>query len=267
MALPLLDIQSVSKRFTDRINIFRKQEFYAVRNVSFSLNHQETLAIIGANGAGKSTLAKMLVGITEPTSGKLFLKDHELTYGDYEFRAKKIRMIFQDPNDAFDPNYNIGQILDSPLRLATSLPEEKRNERIFRTLKLVGMYPEHALVPIKHASNSQKQRVALARALILNPEIIIIDDTISTLDFSLRTQLTNLMLNLQARLGISYIYVGQHLGLIKHMADKLMVMDQGEVIEYGATKDILLNPQHPITIRLIESHFGKRLTAEAWANH
>lgn len=109
--------------------------------------------------------------------------------------------------------------------------------------------------------------MALARALILNPEIIIIDDTISTLDFSLRTQLTNLMLNLQARLGISYIYVGQHLGLIKHMADKLMVMDQGEVIEYGATKDILLNPQHPITIRLIESHFGKRLTAEAWANH
>lgn len=267
MALPLLDIQSISKRFTDRIGIFRKQDFYAVKNVSFSLYHQETLAIIGANGAGKSTLAKMLVGITEPTSGKMFLKDHELTYGDYEFRAKKIRMIFQDPNDAFDPNYNIGQILDSPLRLATSLPEEKRNERIFRTLKLVGMYPEHALVPIKHASNSQKQRVALARALILNPEIIIIDDTISTLDFSLRTQLTNLMLNLQARLGISYIYVGQHLGLIKHMADKLMVMEQGEVIEYGATKDILLNPQHPITIRLIESHFGKRLAAEAWANH
>lgn len=266
MALPLLDIQSISKRFTDRIGIFRKQDFYAVKNVSFSLHHQETLAIIGANGAGKSTLAKMLVGITEPTSGKMFFKDHELTYGDYAFRAKKIRMIFQDPNDAFDPNYNIGQILDSPLKLATNLSEEKRNERIFRTLKLVGMYPEHALVHIKETSSSQKQRIALARALILNPEVIIIDDTLSTLDFSLKTQLTNLMLTLQERLGLSYIYVGQNLGLIKHIADKLMVMDKGEVVEYGNTKEILLNPQHPITIRLIESHFGQRLTEDAWAS-
>ncbi len=208
----------------------------------------------------------MLVGITEPTSGKMFFKDHELTYGDYAFRAKKIRMIFQDPNDAFDPNYNIGQILDSPLKLATNLSEEKRNERIFRTLKLVGLYPEHALVHIKETSSSQKQRIALARALILNPEIIIIDDTLSTLDFSLKTQLTNLMLTLQERLGLSYIYIGQNLGLIKHIADKLMVMDQGEVVEYGNTKEVLLNPQHPITIRLIESHFGKRLTPDAWAN-
>lgn len=266
MALPLLDVQSLSKRFTDRVSLLRKLDFYAVKNVSFCLNHQETLAIIGANGAGKSTLAKMLVGITEPTSGKMFLKDHALTYGDYAFRAKKIRMIFQDPNDAFDPNYNIGQILDSPLKLATNLSEEARNERIFRTLKLVGMYPEHALIHIKEASSSQKQRIALARALILNPEIIIVDDTLSALDFSVKSQLTNLMLNLQQRLGIAYIYVGQNLGLIKHIADKLMVMDQGEVVEYGETKQLLLNPQHPITARLIESHFGHKLTQEAWAN-
>lgn len=261
----LLDVQSLSKHFTDRIGFFRKQDFYAVKNVSFQLEHQQTLAIIGANGAGKSTLAKMLVGITEPTSGKIFLKDQELHYGDYAFRAKKIRMVFQDPNDAFDPNYNIGQILDSPLKLATTLSEESRNQRIFNTLKLVGMYPEHALVPISETSNSQKQRVALARALILNPEIVIFDDSLSSLDFSLKSQLTNLMLMLQEKLGLSYIYVGQNLGLIKHIADKLMVMDSGEVIEYGNTKDVLLNPQNPITARLIESHFGHQLTENAWS--
>ncbi|QIM62631.1 peptide ABC transporter ATP-binding protein [Pasteurellaceae bacterium Orientalotternb1] len=262
----LLDVQNISKRFTDRVGLLRKQEFYAVKNVSFQLEQKQTLAIIGANGAGKSTLAKMLVGVTEPTSGKMFFKNQELNFGDYAFRAKKIRMVFQDPNDAFDPNYNIGQILDSPLKLATTLSEENRNERIFKTLKLVGMYPEHALIPISEASSSQKHRVALARALILNPEIVIFDDSLSALDFSLQSQLTNLMLHLQERLGLSYIYVGQNLGLIKHIADKLMVMDQGEVVEYGTTKDLLLNPQNPITVRLIESHFGKRLTEEAWAS-
>lgn len=260
----LLDVQQVSKRFTDRIGLFRKHDFYAVKEVSFQLHHQQTLAIIGANGAGKSTLAKMLVGITEPTAGQMVFKGEPLQYGDYAFRAKKIRMVFQDPNDAFDPNYNIGQILDSPLKFATNLSEEKRNLRIFKALKLVGMYPEHALIPIQDASSSQKQRVALARALILNPDIVIFDDSLSTLDFSVQSQLTNLMLNLQQRLGLAYIYVGQNLGMIKHIADQLMVLDNGEVVEYGNTKQVLLNPQHPITARLIESHFGQKLTESAW---
>lgn len=264
--MQLLDVEHLNKQFTDRLGFFRKQDFYAVKNVSFQLAQKETLAIIGANGAGKSTLAKMLVGITEPTSGEIRFRGQKLHYGDYDFRAKKIRMVFQDPNDAFDPNYNIGQILDSPLKLATTLSEPNRNERIFKTLKLVGMYPEHALIPISQVSNSQKQRVALARALILNPDIVIFDDSFSALDFSLKSQLTNLMLNLQERLGLAYIYVGQNLGLIKHIADKLMVMDGGEVVEYGKTKEILLNPQHPITIRLIESHFGQKLTEQAWAS-
>lgn len=216
----LLDVQQLCKRFTDRTGLFHKQNFYAVKNVSFQLNSQQTLAIIGANGAGKSTLAKMLVGITEPTSGSMFFKEKALEYGDYDFRAKKIRMVFQDPNDAFDPNYNIGQILDSPLKLATTFSEENRNERIFKTLKLVGMYPENALIPIQDASSSQKQRVALARALILNPDIVIFDDNLSSLDFSLQSQLTNLLLTLQQRLGLAYIYVGQNLGLRQRVSLK-----------------------------------------------
>ncbi|WGE46705.1 ATP-binding cassette domain-containing protein [Actinobacillus equuli] len=263
--MALLEIQNLSKRFTDRISLFRKQDFYAVKEVSFSLNKRETLAIIGENGAGKSTLSKMIVGLTKPTSGTMLFRGKKLKFGDYQFRTRHIRMMFQDPNYAFDPNYNIGQILDAPLRLATNLTEAERNERIFHILKLVGMYPEHALIHINDTSSSQKQRIALARALILEPEILIADDTLSTLDFSVRTQLTNLMLTLQERLGISIIYVGQNLGLIKHIADKLMVMHEGEVVEYGKTKELLLNPQSAITARLIESHFGKQLTPEAWA--
>lgn len=264
--LPLLEVKGLSKRFTDRINLFRKQDFYAVKNISFTLNRRETLAVIGENGAGKSTLAKLIAGIRRPTSGEMLLYGQPLVYGDYKFRSKYIRMTFQDPNDAFDPNHNIGQILDAPLRLATKLSEEERNKRIFETLRQVGMYPEHALVPISEASSSQKQRISLARALILSPQVIIFDDTYSSFDFSVKTQLINLILHLQNRLGISFIYVGQNLGVIKHTSDKLLVMHQGEAIEYGKTKDVLLNPQHQLTARLIESHFGKRLTEEAWAS-
>lgn len=260
----LLEICNLNKRFTDRISLFRKQDFYAVNDASFTLNYQETIAIIGDNGAGKSTLAKMIAGIVEPTSGEIKFRNNPLQFGDYKFRAKHIRMIFQDPDDAFDPNYNIGQILDAPLRFVTQFNETQRNERIFKTLRLVGLYPEHSLMPIRQASTSQKQRIALARALILNPEIIIVDDTLSNVDFSIRTQLTNLMLDLQKRMGIAYIYVGKNLGLIKHIADKLIVMHEGKIVEYGKTKDVLLNPQSPITTRLIESHFGHALTEDAW---
>lgn len=266
MALQLLKVQQLNKRFVDRIGLFSKHEFYAVKDISFTLNRRETLAIIGENGAGKSTLAKILVGLVQPTSGSIQLYGQDLHFGDYKFRAKHIRMMFQDPNDAFDPNHNIGQILDMPLRIATNLSEEERNQRIFDTLRLVGLYPEHALIPINEASTSQKQRLALARTLILRPEIIIADDTLTNLDFSVKTQLTNLMLDLQNRLGTAFIYVGQHLGIIKHTADKILVMHEGEAVEYGKTKDVLLNPQHPITARLIESHFGKRLTEESWVS-
>lgn len=263
--MALLEIQHLSKRFIERSSIFHKHDFYAVKDVSFTLNRRETLAIIGENGSGKSTLAKMIIGQVEPTSGQMLFRNKPLVFGDYAFRAKHIRMVFQDPNDAFDPNHNIGQILDAPLRMATQLSEEARNERIFQTLKLVGLYKDHVLTPISLASNSQKQLVALARALILEPEILIIDDTSSTLDFSVKTQMINLMLELQQRLALSFIYIGQHLGLIKHISDKLLVMHEGEILEYGTTKEVLLRPQHAITERLIESHFGKKLTMEAWA--
>lgn len=264
--MALLEVEQLSKRFIDHVGLFRKQDFYAVKDASFTLNKRETLAVIGDNGAGKSTLAKMLIGLTEPTSGRIVFRGQELHYGDYHFRATRIRMVFQDLNEAFDPNHNIGQILDAPLKLATHLLEEDRNMKIFQTLRLVGLYKEHALIPISEASSSQKQRVALARALILDPEILIFDDTSNSLDFSVKTQLVNLMLQLQQQLGLAFIYVGQNLGLIKHTADKLLVMHEGEVVEYGETKQILLSPQHSITERLIESYFGKKLTEDAWAS-
>ena len=262
--MPLLQIEDLTKTFKGRKRLFGTSDFNAVENVTFSLERQQTLAIIGKNGSGKSTLVKMIAGITQPTSGRILFNDHELQFEDFQYRAQHIRMVFQDANSAFNPRLNIGEALDAPLRLATDWDEEHRNQKIFETLLLVGLYPDYTNLKIKNLSISQKQRVALARALILEPEIIIIDDALGNLDASVRIQLLNLTLDLQQRLGISYIYVGQDLGVIKHIADTVIVMDKGKMIKSGTAKTLFTAPQTDVTSRLVESYFGKILDESAW---
>ena len=262
--MPLLQVEDLTKTFKGRKRLFGTSDFNAVENVSFSLERQQTLAIIGKNGSGKSTLVKMIAGITQPTSGRILFNDHELQFEDFQYRAQHIRMVFQDANSAFNPRLNIGEALDAPLRLATDWNEDRRNQKIFETLLLVGLYPDYTNLKIKNLSISQKQRVALARALILEPEIIIIDDALGNLDASVRIQLLNLTLDLQQRLGISYIYVGQDLGVIKHIADTVIVMDKGKMIKSGTPKMLFTDPQTDVTGRLVESYFGKILDESAW---
>ena len=262
--MPLLQVEDLTKTFKGHTRLFGSSDFNAVERVSFSLERQQTLAIIGKNGSGKSTLVKMIAGISPPTSGRILFDYHELQPDDFQYRAQHIRMVFQDANSAFNLRLNIGEVLDAPLRLATDWDEAQRNQKIFETLSLVGLYPDYTNLKIKNLSVSQKQRVALARALILEPEIIIIDDALGNLDASVRIQLLNLTLDLQQRLGISYIYVGQDLGVIKHIADTVIVMDEGKMIECGTPQSLFTAPQTDITRRLVESYFGKILDESAW---
>lgn len=262
--MPLLEVQNLSKSFVDQQGLFHREEFNAVNNLSFNLDRGKTLAILGNNGSGKSTLAKMVAGIIEPSAGKIIFKQQELTFGDYSYRAKHIRMVFQDPNNAINPRLNIGQVLDAPLRLTTALSTAERNEKIFNTLRLVGLYPDHANVKIHSLSVSQKQRVSLARAIILDPELVIFDDAFNMLDSSVKTQLINLILTLQERLGLAYLYIGQHLGILKHISDYVLVMDNGEMVEYGSTRQLFTQPKSEITRRIVESQFGQLLTDRAW---
>lgn len=261
--MSLLQVKQLSKTFP-AISTLGWQQFYAVKNVSFELTAGKTIAIIGRNGSGKSTLVKMIAGIIQPTSGQILFNERPLNFGDSRYRSKHIRMLFQDPNSAFNPRQNVGQILDAPLRITTNLSEEQRNEKIFNVLKLIGLYPDHCNVKINALSASQKQRIALARALILEPQIIIADDAIDGLDASIKIRLTNLMLKLQEQLGIAYIYVGHHLGFVKHVADEVIVMEDGKVVEQGITKQLFTSPQSDITKRLVESHFGRLLDESSW---
>ncbi|OOF58177.1 ATP-binding cassette domain-containing protein [Rodentibacter myodis] len=262
--MPLLQVNHLYKTFDGPVRWFGSRKFNAVEDVSFQLEQKQTLAIIGKNGSGKSTLAKMIAGMIKPTSGEIYFNDTLLDFENAAYRTQHIRMVFQDVNSAFNPRQNIGQALDTPLRLTTDWDEEKRNQKIFETLKLVGLYPDYTNLKIKNLSVSQKQRIALARAFILEPEIIIIDDVLGSLDSAVWVQLLNLSLDLQERLGVSYIYVGQDLGLVKHIADHVLVMDEGKMVEYGTPKALFSHPQTTVTKRLVEGHFGKLLDENSW---
>ncbi|UUM29614.1 peptide ABC transporter ATP-binding protein [Vibrio japonicus] len=253
----LLEVNDLSKEFVTRQGLFRKQSHLAVKPVSFTLEVGQTIGFIGQNGSGKSTLARMLAGVVEPSHGEIRVNGELLVHKDYSTRCKLIRMIFQDPNTSLNPRIQIGNILEGPLKRNTSMSSEARLKRVKETLLRVGLLPEHAYFYPQMLATGQKQRVCLARALILQPSIIIADEALNGLDMAMRSQIINLFLELQEEMGVSFVYVSQHLGIIKHITDKLMVMHEGEVVESGDTQQVLANPKHIITQRLVESHFSK----------
>ncbi|HAS63169.1 MAG TPA: peptide ABC transporter ATP-binding protein [Vibrio sp.] len=253
----LLEVTNLSKIFVTRPGLLRKKEYHAVKPVSFTLEAGQTIGFIGQNGSGKSTLARMLAGMVEPTSGEIRVNGDLLEHKDYSTRCKLIRMIFQDPNTSLNPKIQIGNILEGPLKRNTNMPPEARVKRVKDTLLRVGLLPEHAYFYPQMLATGQKQRVCLARALILQPSIIVADEALNGLDMAMRSQIINLFLELQEEMGVSFVYVSQHIGTIKHITDKIMVMHEGDVVESGDTHKVLSNPQSPITQRLVESHFNK----------
>lgn len=254
----LLEVNDLSKEFVTRPGLFRKKTHQAVKPVSFTLEVGQTIGFIGQNGSGKSTLARMLAGVVEPSAGEIRVNGELLAHKDYATRCKLIRMIFQDPNTSLNPRIQIGNILEGPLKRNTDMPMEARVKRVKDTLLRVGLLPEHAYFYPQMLATGQKQRVCLARALILQPSIIVADEALNGLDMAMRSQIINLFLELQEEMGVSFVYVSQHLGIIKHITDKIMVMHEGDVVESGETQQVLTSPEHIITQRLVESHFSKR---------
>jgi len=260
----VLKVRNLSKHFSIPKGLFGHLYINAVKPLSFTLNEGETLAIIGQNGSGKSTLAKMLVGMINPDGGDIWVQDQKLEYGDYQTRCKLIRMIFQNADGSFDPRLKIGKILEIPLKQNTTLSSIKREQLIYAVLKQVGLSAEHANYYPSVMAAGQKQRVALARALILKPKVIIFDEALTALDISMRSQIINLMLALQEEQNLSYVYVTQDIGMMKHISDQILVMHNGELVESGNTGEVLASPLSDITQRLVQSYFGEALTADTW---
>lgn len=260
----ILSVKNLSKTFSFPKEFPATGQKHALDSVSFSLEQGQTLAVLGENGSGKSTLAGLLAGMIVPSSGRISVANKRLVFGDYCQRSRLLRIIFQNPERSFDPKLKVGQLLDLPLKMHFPLSRTARLKIIYDTLEQVGLMADHIdYYPLQMASG-QKQRVALARALILKPKVIVADEAFSSLDISMRAQMINLLLELQRKVNLSYVFITQDVALIKHISDQLLVLDHGKVAEYNDTAKIFAHPQTEITRRLVNSYFEDRRNTEIW---
>lgn len=226
----------------------------AVNGVSFALEAGRTLAVVGESGCGKSTLARLVTMIERPTAGQLHIGGTEVgTATPAALRAMRasVQLIFQDPFGSLNPRKRIGDILDEPLAVNTDLDRDARHDAVAVMLERVGLRPEHASRYPHMFSGGQRQRVAIARALILNPKIVVADEPVSALDVSVRAQVLNLMMDLQEELAPSYLFISHDLGVVRHIADRVMVMYLGAVVEHCDKERFFASPLHPYSQALL----------------
>jgi oligopeptide/dipeptide ABC transporter ATP-binding protein len=242
---------SLSKTYESSTGFMKNSEsLIALDNVSFSLQEGDTLGVLGGSGAGKSTLANILVGAESPSSGLLLIDSKDVTNISTNKRLtghRKVRIVHQDPYASLNPRLTIATLLEEPLRNITKLSKNERQDLIIKVLNLVGLKSEHGIRLPHMLSAGERQRIAIARALILDPVCIVLDEPLSSLDISIQSQIVNLMLELQKKLGISYVIISYNLQIIRHMSDQLMVLCDGRMVEYGPTNSVLDKPKHPYT--------------------
>ena len=250
----LLKVESLTKSYQSKEYWLKKKQTTVLDSISFAIEAHKTLAIIGETGSGKSTLARILVGAESASSGSIYLNGQLLKSGTYKHRCQHIRMIFQESGTTLNPSLTIQQLLDEPLKLNTPFDDKKRTQLIRVTLQKVGLLGDHMNFYPHMLSGGQKQRVSLARAIILQPQVIILDEALASLDPSLRSQMINLLLDLQQQMGLAYILISHNLGIIRHFSDNILVLSQGKMIEYGETLSVIQEPQHKVTKKLMMSH-------------
>lgn len=253
MSAPIFSILNITKCYKDKSHWLKKADDKTIGPVSFHLFPGETVAIIGEAGSGKSTVARLLAGAEHPDSGQLFHHVDVVKWKDSKFFCQNIRMIFQDAQKSLNPTVPIGKQLEQPLLFNTTLNASERQDKIKQALRMVGLLPEHADYYPHMFSGGQAQRIGIARALILDPKVVIIDEALAPLDPSLRAQVINLLLDLQESRKLTYILISHQISMIKYLSDRILVMDQGQVIEQGNTEDVFTNPQHPKTQKLLTS--------------
>jgi len=255
--MSLLEAKNLCKNYTlNKYRLGKSHALEAIKNINFNLQAGKTLAIVGESGSGKSTLARQLIGIEKPTSGDIIFDGLRLNYNNRKHRKmrfKNIRMIFQNPYESLNPKARIGKTLDEVLLINTKLSSKQRKHKITETLIKVGLLPEHQYRYPHMFSGGQRQRIAIARAIILEPQIIIADEPLSALDVSIQAQILNLLQQLQEDMGISYLFISHDLNVVEHIADHVMVMYRGNIVEYGKIEQIFDQPQHPYTQTLFAS--------------
>ena len=240
----------------------------AVSNVSFSVQAGKTLAVVGESGCGKSTLARMVSLIESPTSGELHIGGMDVVRASANDKAalrRKVQLVFQNPYGSLNPRKRIGQILEAPLEINTTLTAEQRAEKARAILAKVGLRPEHYDRYPHMFSGGQRQRIAIARALMLEPALVVADEPVSALDVSIQAQVLNLLSDLQRDMGLAYLFISHDLGVVRHIAHDVLVMYLGYAVEQGEKETIFQKPLHPYTQALLASTPG--LAGSGQARH
>ena len=250
----LLNVCNLTKSYKHSARFLSSGFRQTLGPINFTLEQGKTLSIVGESGSGKSSLVQTIAGLKTPTSGEIYIKGKPVSSLSPQERCRSIRMIFQDPSNSLNPKVRIGRILAAPLKLNTNFNESEIDWQIEETLNMVGLLPDYLDFYPKMLSPLQQHQVALARALILNPDIIIADQIFATLDISLRFKIINLLLNIQGKKGVSYIFVAHNMDLVRHMSDQIIVMHNGLIVENNSTEEIYNAPQTAFTKRLLQSH-------------
>jgi oligopeptide/dipeptide ABC transporter ATP-binding protein len=254
----LLEVEGLVKHFVAERSLFGRPTAYvkAVDGVSFSVEAGKTLALVGESGCGKSTVSRMVLRLIEPDAGRIRFEGRDLLALDAdELRAfrRDAQIIFQDPYASLNPRMTVNQILTEPLGLHDLVPRSGRRERVEELLRLVGLEPRFARRYPHEFSGGQRQRIAIARALAVEPKLIICDEPVSALDVSIRSQILNLLRDLQDRLELAYIFVSHDLAVVKHIADRVAVMNLGVIVETSNTQALFASPRHPYSRALLSA--------------
>ncbi|MGV9773411.1 ABC transporter ATP-binding protein [Streptosporangium sp. NPDC003464] len=244
-----LRVEGLRKSFGDHV---------AVDDVSFSLRPGGSLAVVGESGSGKTTTARMLVGLERPDAGRIHVGGRDrsdATRGRATrlARAREIQMVFQDPYLSLDPRITVARCVEEPLDLHFALSPQQRRSRRDELLARVGLGEREADALPRRLSGGQRQRVALARALATEPKVLILDEATAALDVSIQAQILDLLAEIRRDTGVGYLFVTHNLALVRHVADDILVLYRGRVVESGPTRQVLSDPQHPYTRLLLHS--------------
>ncbi|MFI7637927.1 ABC transporter ATP-binding protein [Nonomuraea sp. NPDC049400] len=258
---PLLEVTGLRKHFPVRGGFLRRPigEIKAVDGVDLTVRRGETVALVGESGCGKSTTGRTIVRLEEPTAGEVVFHHPErgpvhLESADARaLRAVRphLQMIFQDPFASLDSRMTVGSIIAEPLIINKAAAGQALKDRVADLLTLVGLRPEHANRYPHAFSGGQRQRIGIARAIALNPDLIVCDEAVSALDVSVQAQILNLLEELQRRLGLAYLFISHDLAAVEHIADRVVVMYVGRIVESGPVEQLYTAPKHPYTEALL----------------
>jgi len=244
----ILEVEGLYKTFRVR----RGVDLVAVNSVSFTLSRGSSLAIVGESGAGKTTIARILVGLERQTRGVVYVNGHEraatrIRSAERLRRAREVQIVFQDPYLSLDPRQRVGDCIAEMLRMHYGQSKQERAARVGELLDQVGLDPRRAASRPRVLSGGERQRVAIARALAVRPQVLILDEAVSALDVSVQAQVLNLLTDIRRETGTSYLLISHDLAVVRQLADEVLVMRRGSVVEAGSTPEVLKAPRHPYT--------------------